>query len=254
MDFRQVEDALIHAERVTIMAKASRLGPKPLRAQKLPYVHSSAEMTGWGQNPGDRRSRDPKANACRLLPEDRFLESRLINELFDVEPELSEEEVQQATDIEGLIHLVEDENHRRALLAWAYAMAGGRPFKRWCKANRITPQTGRRWKKLAVQQIVASFNGKSDLHDTNPEKGVLPITPENGDVSGTLTGNEGHETSINSWAADDAFQPFHVERIEFESGGRLNIIAVDQSEFTWAKRRCQIRAQREAKRRQKQAA
>lgn len=254
MDFRQVEDALIHAERVTIMAKASRLGPKPLRAQKLPYVHSDPDMTGWGQNPGDRRSRDPKANACRLLPEDRFLESRLISELFDEEPELTEEEVRRATDVESLVYLVDDENQRRALLAWAYAMAGGRPFKKWCRANQITPQTGRRWKKLAVQQIVASFNGKPDLHATNGEIGMLPVTPEIGDISGTLTGNEGFETSISSWAADDAFQPFHVERIEFPSGGTLNVIETDQSEFTWAKRRCQIRAQREAKRRQKQAA
>lgn len=254
MDFRQVEDTLIHAERVTILAKASRLGPKPLRAQKLPYVHSDADMTGWGHNPGDRRSRDPKANACRLLPEDRFLEYRLISELFDEEPELTEDEVRQAVNVEGLIHLVDDENHRRALLAWAYAMAGGRPFKRWCKANRITPQTGRRWKKLAVQRIVAVLNGKPDLHDTNPENWVLPVTPEIDDVSGTLTGNEGHETSINSWAADDAFQPFHVERIEFQSGGTLTIIPTDQSEFTWAKRRCEIKRQREAKRRKKQAA
>lgn len=248
MDFRQVEDMLIQAERVTIMAKEARLGPRPLRAQKLPYVHSDADMTGWGKNPGDRHSRDLKAKACRLLPEDTFLDARLIRELFDQEPELTEDEMRQATDTEALIYLVDDANHRRALLAWAYAMAGGRPFKKWCKANNITPQTGRRWKRLAVDKIVGALRGKPDLHDENHEIGVLPVTPENSDVSATLTANEGFETSITSWAADDAFQPFHVERIDFPTGGRLNIIPTEHSEFTWAKRRSQIRREREAKR------
>mgnify|MGYP003451474700 CR=1 FL=1 len=251
MNIRQIEDHLIHAERVTIEAKAGRLGPKPLRAQKLPFVHSDADMIGWIYNPGDRKSQKAKADACRLMPDDRSgLMSRLVRELFEkFEEEISEDEMREAVAVEaGLINLVDDEEERRAVLAWAGARTGGRPLKRLSKANGITPQTGRRRKKRAIEKISSKLAGKPDLHDENREIRVLPVSPEIDHVSATVMADAGFETSANSWAADDALQPFHIDRIAFPNGD-LKMIPTDQAEFTWAKRRCQLRREREAKRR-----
>lgn len=254
MNIRQIEDRLIQAERIVLDLHETRVGPKPLRGQQLPYVHSDADMRNWGHRKGDRRSTDPRADACRLRKEDDEAHSIFRAEFWDqFKDEPSLDEVSDATRLsEEWIHLVDDEDERRALRAWAYAIAGGRPFKRWCRLNGIAVMTGRRRKNRAVEKIARQLQSKPDLRATEGGFGVLPVTPEIGDVSPTLAEPErGTETGLNSWAADDAFQPIVIHREVINDHVAVQTIEVTAQEFSWAAKRNARRRQQEAKRRAK---
>lgn len=251
MNIREIQDRLISAETTIRELSEGRVGPAPLRAQQLPYVHSEADMRNWGHRRGDKRSSDPKADACRLLKEDEEAYSIFRQEfweLFDTGP--TPEEVSTAYAVREWVMLVDDPGERRALWAWVIAMAGGRKFARWCKTvEHIAVMTGRRRKNRAINKIMMQLSGKCDLHDEIGPKGVLPVTPEIGDVSPTLaTDAQGQETGLTSWADDDAFQPIYYTPI-----GRGSEVEVD-GDFTWAKRRNERRRQREAAKRKKEAA
>ncbi len=252
MKFRQIEDRLIQAERIVLDLHETRVGPKPLRGQQLPYVHSESDMRNWGHRKGDRRSADPRANACRLRKEDDEAYSIFRAEFWEqFKDEPTQDDAIGAVELrENWIHLVDDENERRALLAWAYAMAGGRPFKRWCRMNDISVMTGRRRKNRAVEKISRQLQSKSDLRATEAGFGVLPVTPEIGDVSPTLAEPErGTETGLNSWASDDAFQPIVIHREVINDHVAVQRIEVTAQEFSWAAKRNARRRQQEAKRR-----
>lgn len=245
---RDIQDSLIGAESVIRELSLGRVGPAPLRGQALPYVHSETDMRNWGHRRGEKRSKATDANACRLLPEDDDAHSIYRREFWDgfVEPP-SSGEISEAHRILDLVMVVDDDGERRALRAWSYAMAGGRPFARWCKrVEKIAVMTGRRRKNRAVEKILAHLASKRDLHDENGLERVLPVTPEIRDVSGTLTSaTQGHETGLNSWASDDAFQPFMIVHEVYDSGAKRISIPTQPSEFTWADKRNERRRQRE---------
>jgi hypothetical protein len=250
MNIREIQDQLIGAETVIRELAEGRVGPAPLRAQQLPYIHTDIDMRNWGHRRGDRRSADPKADACRLLKEDDDGHSIFRAEFWEqFKEDPSPTEISQAHRILDWVMLVDDDAERRALRAWSHAMAGGRPFVRWCKrVEHITPMTGRRRKNRAVEKILAHFRGKQDLHDGSTEIRVLPVAPEISDVSDNLTdGMTGCETSLFSWASDQAFQPITYARIP----GSKQIEV--EGDFSWAAKRNQARRQREQQRR-KQAA
>lgn len=257
MNIREIQDRLIGAETVMRELSEGRVGPAPLRAQQLPYVHTDADMRNWGHRRGDKRSIDPKANACRLRKEDDEAYSILRQEFWEqFDPGPTPEDVSIANQIKAWVMLVDDDGERRALQAWVRAMAGGRSFARWCKnVEHIAVMTGRRRKNRAVEKILAQLSGKADLHCENGPEGVLPVTTEISDVSPTLASNaSGEETGLTSWWADDAFQPFIKVREVINEHIAIQTVDAPQSEFNWAKRRNEIRRQREAKRRKKQAA
>lgn len=246
MNIREIQDRLIGAETVMRELSEGRVGPAPLRAQQLPYVHSESDMRNWGHRRGDKRSADPKAEACRLRKEDEEAYSIFRQEFWEqFDPGPTPEDVSVANQVKEWIMLVDDDGERRALQAWVRAMAGGRSFARWCKnIEHIAVMTGRRRKNRAVVKILAQLSGKRDLHDENREIRVLPVAHEISDVSGTLTSDaDGHETGLNSWADGEAFQPLFYTPVkgtrEVETDG----------DFTWAKRRNEVRRQREAKKR-----
>lgn len=246
MNIREIQDRLIGAETVMRELSEGRVGPAPLRAQQLPYVHSEADMRNWGHRRGDKRSADPKADACRLRKEDEEAYSIFRQEFWEqFDPGPTPEDVSVANHVKEWIMLVDDDGERRALQAWVRAMAGGRSFARWCKnIEHIAVMTGRRRKNRAVEKILAQLSGKRGLHDENPEIRVLPVTPEISDVSGTLTSDaDGHETGLNSWADGEAFQPLFYTPVK---GTRQ--VETD-GDFTWAKRRNEVRRQREARKR-----
>lgn len=84
---------------------------------------------------------------------------------------------------------------------------------------------------------------------------MLLVTPVFEDISDTLvSSSRGEETGLNAWASGDAFQPFQKILDVYDSGPMKQSRDVDQSDFNWAKRRNEVRRQREAKKRQKQAA
>lgn len=248
MNIREVQDRLIGAETVMRELSEGRVGPAPLRAQQLPYVHTRTDMNGWGKKPGEKD---------KLLKEDADAHSIFRREFWEqFDPGPSPEDVSLANQVKAWVMLVDDDGERRALQAWVRAMAGGRSFARWCRnVEHIAVMTGRRRKNRAVEKILAQLSGKADLHDENGPEGVLPVTPEISDVSATVAANaSGEETGLTSWWADDAFQPIVIQREVINEHVAVQSIDVPPSEFNWAKRRNEVRRQREAKKRQKQAA
>ncbi|WP_144378511.1 hypothetical protein [Mesorhizobium amorphae] len=239
---------MIGAESVIRELSSGRVGPAPLRAQQLPYIHTRTDRNGWGKRPGEKD---------QLLMEDADRHAVFRREFWEQHKEPpSPVEVSQALSAKNWIMLVDDDAERRALQAWVRAMAGGRSFARWCKnVEHIAVMTGRRRKNRAVEKILAQLDGKHHLHDENDVLGVLPVTPEFDDISDTLTGvASGCETGLNSWASDDAFQPFIKCREVINDHIAIQTVDAPQSEFDWARRRNEVRRQREAKKRQKQAA
>lgn len=238
MNIRAIQDRLIIAEQVMRELSEGRVGPAPLRAQQLPYLHEFSDMAGWGKKLNDK--------ACKLLKEDKdefALISQLFWEQYNRGP--SPEEVSTAQRVLEWTRLVEDDGERRALLAWTRAMAGGMSFARWCKRiEHIHVETGRRRKNRAVEQILRQLPGKHDLHDESGPERVLPCGPEISDVSGTLADDaNGRETGLGSWASDEAFQPLTFARI---NGTRQIEV---EGDFSWARKRNERRRQQEAKRR-----
>ncbi|TIS16748.1 MAG: hypothetical protein E5X10_06440 [Mesorhizobium sp.] len=196
-------------------------------------------MNGWGKRPGEKdklRKEDGDAHA---------LFRREFWEQFQTGP--SPEEVSRAIAEKDWIMLVDNDAERRALQAWVRAQAGGQKFARWCKnVEHIHDETGRRRKNRAIEKILAQLSGKSDLHDENPEIPVLPVGPEIADISGTIPdGAHGRETSLNSWASDEAFQPITYARLE-----GTKQVEID-GDFSWANKRNELRRQREARRKKK---
>jgi len=242
MNFREIQDQLIGAETLIRELSEGRVGPAPLRAQQLPYLHTRADKNGWGKIPGEKD---------KLLKEDGDAHSLFRREFWEqFQEEPTPSEISKAHQILDWVMLVDNEGERRALRAWAHAMAGGRPFARWCKRiEHICVMTGRRRKNRAIAKILARLHGKRHLHDGNTEIRVLPVTPEITDVSATVAdGMTGNETSLYSWASDEAFQPIAYARLP----GRTKQVEID-GDFSWSAKRNQIRRQREQQRR-KQAA
>lgn len=248
MNIREIQDRLIGAESVMRELSEGRVGPAPLRAQQLPYVHTRTDMNGWGKKPGEKD---------QLLKEDADAHSIFRREFWEqFDPGPTPEDISLANQVKAWVMLVDDDGERRALQAWVRAMAGGRSFARWCRnVEHIAVMTGRRRKNRAVEKILAQLSGKADLHCENDPEGVLPVAPEISDVSPILASNaSGEETGLTSWWADDAFQPFIKVREVINEHIAIQTVDAPQSEFNWAKRRNEIRRQREAKKRQKQAA
>lgn len=240
MNIREIQDRLIGAECTIRELAEGRVGPAPLRAQQLPYVHSRADRNGWGKKPGEKD---------KLLKEDGDAHALYRREFWEQFPEPpSASEISEAHQILDWVMLVDDDGERRALRAWAYAMAGGRPFARWCRrVEKISVMTGRRRKNRAVEKILAKLGGCMVQHNETGLEGVLPVTPEIDHISATLaTGASGEETGLNSWWADDAFQPIVIHREVINDHIAVQSIPTSPSDFSWAAKRNERRRQREA--------
>lgn len=110
--------------------------PADLRGKSLPYVHDFADMATW-PDLEDRRQ-----------------------DFFD--PDKLRLTVEQCSEWERaneLVRLVDDIGQRRALLHWAKAKAGGKPFKFWCRKEGIHPETGTRRKNRALTLILRKTSG-----------------------------------------------------------------------------------------------
>jgi hypothetical protein len=191
--------------------------PAQMKSMSLPFIHTFADMNGWGSERHDDERRDFWENVARRLnPNDVTLWER-------------------ASD---LIRLVENESQRRCLLHWSMAKAGGRPFSQWCrKVEHIHEETGRRRKDRAVVAIVAHDNcvtGQSK-HELD-FAALLPVGPEISDISVNIE----ESRREFKWAADGS-RPLACD------------IDRDLHEFSWAEEQNARRRQREAKRRKEAA-
>lgn len=183
-----------------------RVGPAPLRAQQLNYVHDQADKNGWG-----------KSQLARIVKKGRLIQGDWLdaNEdpLADERKRFWErmgmtptaEEMRELDGLYDMLMLVEDDGQRRALLAWARAKAGGKAFRRWCfQVEGIHEETGRRRKDRALARIRAHLVRNDVQNYDNGHSDLLPSGPEIGDVSATVEEDAGRREGLNNWAAADA--------------------------------------------------
>lgn len=131
-----------------------------------------------------------------------------------------------------MIKLVAKPENRRSLWAWASAKAGGMPVKKWARTvEHVHPETVSRRAKASITEIHHKLCSNGDLHNQNDMNEVLPDTPEISDKTGT----------VRAWRDEDA-RPLacHFDK---------DIAGLEWAEMQSAKRR-----ERDAKRRQQQAA
>jgi len=227
MNIGEIAERFIRAAEIE-RASHEHVGPAPLRAQQLAYVHTYSDKLGWRKEIGDKL--DPRADP--LADERKAFWERI--GIMPTAHELSELEA-----LHEWLMSVGNDNERRALLAWARSKVGGKSFRRWCfKTEGIHPNTGRARKDRALAQISAILVRNASQHSGSAQIRLLQDPPQISDVS-DITGDDiGERDCLNSWIADGAF---------------AKILSSDQDDFSWAAKRNQARRQREQQRR-KQAA
>lgn len=224
MNTGEIAEKFIRAAEVE-RASREHVGPAPLRAQQLPYVHTWADRVGWRKEPGDKLDRDP-------FDEER----RTFWERMGMLP--SAEELRELDGLYDLLMLVQSDGERRALLAWARSKVGGKAFRRWCfQVEGIHPETGRRRKDRALARIAAHL-ARTDVQNSDID--CSPLLHGGGEidhVSDTVDDDVGKREGLNSWTSDDV------------------IIADIPSlrDFSWSAKRNQRRRQLEARKRQAKA-
>jgi hypothetical protein len=182
-------------------------GPKPVKAQALPYVHDAADQAGWG---GERYAEERES----------FWESRSTR--------VRASDVTDWERCNELILAVEDESERRCLWHWAIGRAGGRPFKHWCRDEGIHVETGRRRKERAITRIALGFLRKPLHNNENAHLDLLRVAP----VIEHIPVNIEEPAHSLAWMDDSAFSPAGVPELR---------------DFTWAQKRNERRRLREAK-------
>lgn len=149
-------------------------GPGYVKAMALPYVHSWADMNGWGK---ERLKED----------EHEYQES--------VHRRPTPTQISEAEEALGWYSLVENPDHRHALAAWVACMAdhGRRYFKDWCYQIGISEKTGRKRKNAAITRIYAHLVRNDVQNYDNGHLRGLPEPHEISDVSCTIG---------NAWRGD----------------------------------------------------
>jgi hypothetical protein len=228
MNIGEIAERFIRAAEVE-RHSPEHVGPAPLRAQQLPYVHTYEDKLNWRKEQGDKleRGSDP-------LSEER----KAFWEKLGIMP--TAQELSQLEGLYDLLMMVDDHGERRALLAWARSKVGGKAFRRWCfQVEGIHPETGRRRKDRALTRISDRLSRSDAQHSENDRSPLLHSGPEIGDVLDTVEEDAGKRNGLNNWAAEDAFTSF---------------LADQKHDFSWAEKRNQLRRQRQAERRKNEAA
>lgn len=141
------------------------------------YVHSVADMNGWGTD--------------RLAEERRLISRRL--------PPSAGAISRHGECLAWTAEFV-PENARKILWAWAFAEASGRSFRGWCRAQGIVRQTAFNRIRRACEIISAEFGRNRRLMHIADETTVGPITLDCGIDSG-MVGDR--MRGATSWRADD---------------------------------------------------
>lgn len=210
--------------------------PAELRAQQIPYVHDEADQRGWFPVSGRTKSEriaNRKKLKCFLKEGDigRYAEERM--KMLDPEHQrILPEDVTDWETVNEYLWLVTDEGNRKALLNWAKAKAGGRPFNKWCKSQGIHEMTGTRRKDRALGVISAHLTRMASQNDEIDVFALLPTPPFFEHISDNIS-RDIEEPKPGTWMDDLAFSP--IEHPEAR-------------DFTWAEKRNEARREREKKR------
>ena len=174
--------------------------PKAYGSYALPYVHSQADMNGWGSRPGERD---------QLKPEDR--EQHAAHRAAFWEGQTARATTSDVTEWQAALDLtatLSDEGQRRALWAWAFSKVGMGSFKDWCfNREGIHPETGRRRKDRAVARISANLVRKGPLREKLQAQRVLAEPAENAYLEHTFEDGAQKRATDNSWRSDPSLKP-----------------------------------------------
>lgn len=212
--------------------------PKGFGGYVLPFVHSAADVSGWGKQIGDNLvdGDDPLNKDWRWGWFDQMARRLTVGEVSDWEVCMS------------LVSLcLDDEAQRRALWAWAKAKAGGKPFARWCRSEGIAEITGQRRKNRALSNIRANLARAVPVHTETGQFGVLPDAHEIRDIPATVEGEAGRRNDPNFWAPDAAFKSF-IDLTSFDRNSK-GAVQVRDEKFSLSEFRNMIRRQRDARKR-----
>jgi hypothetical protein len=244
MNALEVEELFIEAAAIDRRLPI-QVRPAQLKSMSLPFVHTFEERREWEpadmiagevikDNMGKTLSVKARLKLKKVLDDKLELGDKgrraIEAELFWQGARVTPEEVTRWEQANELILLVSNGNHRRALMNWAIAKAGGRPFANWCRREGLLPETGRWRKNEAVKAIILAdccVSGASTQR--NIDLTTLSNHPEISDKSAIIG-------QSRSWMAE---------------GSRPLICDFDHelTEFSWAANENARRRQREAKRR-----
>lgn len=223
----EIAEAFIRAAEIERRMPKTGERPRGFGGYPLATVHTYEDKLGWRKEIGDQliRGDDPLAEERQAFTDGRS--SRVTAE--DVS--LWERCIRWTTE------LLSDPRERRALWAWAFAKAGGKPFSKWCfRIERIHPETGRRRKDRAIARISGELVRSDAQNIELPGSALLLCGPQIGDSAATMGVDAQKRETF--WR-DEAFRPIHSPASEHD--------------FSWAEARNALRREREAKR-QKAAA
>lgn len=220
MNIGQIAELFIRAAEVE-RASPEHVGPAPLRAQQLPYVHDIQDKRNWRKEPGDKLAKgaDPYAE-----------ERQAFWERMGLMPTAAE--LRELDGLYDMLMLVDDDGQRRALLAWARSKVGGKAFRRWCfTVEGIHPETGRRRKDRALVAISRSLSRSGAQNSETGRSPLLHSGGENEHISDTIAEDVSSREKLNSWMSENA-------RLACEG----------EADFSWAQKRWERRRKREAAR------
>jgi hypothetical protein len=233
--------------------------PKKLKGSWVPFIHDE----------NDVKSRIKTYLRDEHLHKDDDPFNDWVNRFWDADDRrLEPEDVALWERANDLITLIADEGNRRALWAWAASKVGtleahvtktrnaskmmGKvkltshkrtnkdvSFAAWCRSQGIHEMTGSRRKYRAIAVIEQHLVRGSSSNNGSGDFGVLPVGPVFEHISDMIGAGSISEEGLRSIMDDTAFSPIGV---------------LGERDFSWVEARNEIRRQREADRRKRQAA
>lgn len=229
MDTGIVAERFIRAAEIEFRMPKDGERPRGYRGSSLPVIHTFEDKLGWRKERGDQLvpGDDPLAEERRHFTEGRRRGA-------------SAEDVDiWETCLRWTVEFVDGPAERRALWAWAFAKAGGKPFARWCfKVEGVHAETGRRRKNRALARISTRLQAGEDCPEAETDDASLAVADPGGLTVSAVDDAAGDRPPGNSWMAAGAFTR------DFAS----------DCDFSWSQRRNELRRQRlAAKRRESEA-
>lgn len=222
----EIMEAFIRAAEIEMkMPKTGEAPRKDGNAYLLPWYRTDADKRGWRKEIGDQLHRGDNP-----LDEERqdFTNGKSSRVL-------AADVTHWETCLRWTMELLDDPRERRALWAWSFAMAGAKPFSKWCRRiERIHPNTGRDRKNRAVGRISRELVRGGALNVENGSEPLLHMGPVFGESADTIADDAPAEKRTHAWAADGAF---------------TRIFSDGDDDFSWSDRRNELRRKRQERKR-----
>lgn len=207
----EIAELFIQAAETERKLPATGTRPAKLKSQSLPFVHTFADMNGWGYA--------------------RLREAR--SEIWEgIDNKLAPKDVSNWELCLRLIALIDNDRHRRCLSAWAASKVSGASFSAWCRdQEHITRQYGKECVTRAIRKISAELARNPLQHNDFAQNSTLQHDGKIGDLC-DIIGDERDQRQPTFGMADDA------KPLTFDEG---------LQDFSWAETQNARRRERDAR-------